>query len=240
MKRLLALMMALAIVATFAACTGKEEPKNDQETKPVAENTETVTDTEPEQTETGSAEVEETEDATEPEDTMPDNTDSNTDHLIIDENTAAVEVLEFMWNAMGAEHQPASYGGHFSEEMQGGPYTYDLTYAEDLAATLLLPENQMDKVTDAATVVHMLNANSMTTGVLKMKEGTDVKAFAKAVSERISGNRWMCGFPEKMAVIQINEDFLFVAYGLAELVDPMINGMDNTWTVSELYNQPLE
>ena len=242
MKRLIALMMALAMITTFAACA-KEVIQN--EGKPQQETTEAVTETEADKTETEGTEPEENDEAdtTEPEDPTSDNTGSDSDDwgtLEIDANTKAVDVLTAIWEAMGAERQPASYGGHISEENMGGPYTYDLSYAEDLAATLLLPEDQMDKVIDAATVVHMLNANSMTAGVLKMKEGTDVQAFAKAVSERISGNQWMCGFPEKMAIIQIDEDYLFVAYGLLELIDPMVDNMDSSWTVNALYNQILE
>ena len=86
----------------------------------------------------------------------------------------------------------------------------------------------------------MLNANSLTAGVIKLSEGTDVKAFADAVADRISNNQWMCGFPEKMTVIQINEDYLFIAYGLIELLDPMVQGMGDNWTVNELYNRTLE
>jgi len=216
MKKLIALVMALAIIASFAACgTEKDETENT-----TTQNTENTV-----------------------EDTTPDTTDKvaeeTEDQLVISESTEAVEIMEYAWAAMGAEHQPAVIGGHFSAEYTTGPATYELTYAEDLAATLLLPEDQMDKVADAATAVHMLNANSMTAGVIKLTEGTDVKAFADAVADRISNNQWMCGFPEKMAVIQINDDYLFIAYGLYELIDPMVEGLDDTWTMNELYNRSL-
>ncbi len=220
MKKLIALMMALAIVASFAACGTKTD-----ETENTTEQTTTqeiVEDTTPDTTEgvTGGG--------------------ATTDELEIEDTTTAAEILEYAWAGMGAEHQPAVIGGHFSAEYTHGPYTYDLAYSEDLAATLLLPEDQMDQLVDAATVVHMLNANSMTAGVVKLQEGTDVKAFADATAARISGNQWMCGFPEKLVIIQVNDDFLFVAYGLIELLDPMVNGMGANWSMNELYNQPLE
>lgn len=219
MKKLIAMMMALAIVASFAACG---TAKNETENKTDPTNQETVEDT--------------TGEAVEEDITAGDTAE---DELVIGDTTAAVEILEYAWVGMGAEHQPASIGGHFSAEYTGGPYTYELAYAEDLAAALLLPEDQMDKVTDAATVQHMLNTNSLMAGVIKLSEGTDVQVFADAVADRISNNQWMCGFPEKMAVIQVNDDFLFVAYGLIELVDPMVNGMGENWIVNELYNQLL-
>lgn len=216
MKKLIALMMVLAIIASFAAC-GTEKKETEDTTTTTTEN---VT-----------------------EDTTPDTTEkvtTDTDNeLVIGEDTAALEIMEYAWVALGGERQPAVIGGHFSAEYTTGPYTYELTYAEDLAATLLLPEDQMDKVTDAATAVHMLNANSMTAGVIKLAEGTDVKAFADAVADRIVNNQWMCGFPEKMAIIQINEDYLFITYGLYELIDPMVEGLSSDWTMNELYNRSL-
>lgn len=220
MKKLIALMMALAIVASFAACG---EKKNETENTTVPTTQEIVEDT-------GDEKI----------DTDVTGGGATTGELEIGDTTTAVEILEYAWVGMGAERQPAVIGGHFSAEYTHGPYTYELTYAEDLAATLLLPEDQMDQVVDAATVVHMLNANSMTAGVVKLKEGTDVEAFADATAERISGNQWMCGFPEKMVIVQINEDYLFVAYGLYELIDPMVGGMGDNWTVNELYNRPME
>ena len=220
MKKLIALVMALAIIASFAACGSKEE---ETETTTIPTTEQVVEDATGEETEEqttiGSAVLE-----------APEITDT----------TAAVDILDYIWMAMGAEHQPASYGGHFSEEYTGGPATYDLTYAEDLAATLLLPEDRMDAVTDAATVVHMLNANTMTAGLVRLHEGADVEGFAQAVADRIMNNRWMCGFPEKMVITQIDEEYLFIAYGAAEMLNPMANGMGASWTVNELYNQPLE
>ena len=236
MKRLIALMMALAIVLSFAACGGQETEtekkkptQNDvgssQGTTP-DENTEDIGGEAPEDTENGEQEV--------------TGGDAVYEELEIVDTTTALEILDYAWVGMGAENQPASYGGHISAEYMGGPNTYELAYAEDLAATLLLPEDQMDVVIDAATVVHMMNANSMTVGVLKLREGTDVKAFADATVQRISGNQWMCGFPEKLVVIQVHENFLLVGYGLAELIDPMVDGMGENWTVNELYNQIIE
>lgn len=219
MKKLIALMMALAIVASFAAC-GEKKTETENTTVPTTQ--EVVEDTTGETTE------------------MITGGDATFDDLEIGDTTTAVEILEYAWMGMGAERQPSAIGGHFSAEYTGGPYTYELAYAEDLAATLLLPADQMDAVIDAATVVHMLNANSLTAGVIKLSEGTDVKAFADAVADRISNNQWMCGFPEKMSIIQINEDYLFVAYGLIELLDPMVQGMGDNWTVNELYNRTLE
>lgn len=219
MKKMIALMMALAIIASFAAC-GNKNTETETTTVPVTEQVVEDATTETTEQITGG--------------------DATNEQLEIKDTTTALDILDCAWISMGAEHQPSAYGGHMSEEFMHGPYTYDLAYAEDLAATLLLPADQMGSVVDAATVVHMLNANSMTAGVVKLKEGTDMKAFADATAERISNNRWMCGFPEKLVIVQVGEDFLFVGYGLVEMMDPMVNGLKESITASELYNQPLE
>lgn len=221
MKKLIALMMALAIVASFAACGTQKDTTEDTKTQTTTGNTETTT---------GENNNEDT------------NTDSGNNGMEIVDTTTALEILEFAWMQIGAENQPSAYGGHVGEdgEYYPGPNSYELAYAEDLAAKLLLPTDQMDKVVDAATVIHLLNANSMTAGVVKLQEGADVKAFADATADRISNNQWMCGFPEKMVIIQISDDFLFVGFGLTDLLDPMVKGMSESWTVTELCNQSLE
>lgn len=213
MKKLIAMMMALTIVVSLAACGAKNETEN---TTAITENTLII------------------------EEDIVGTTNNNAENnVVVDDASSALTVLEPIWMGLGAEHQPAAYGGHFSEEYMSGPATYELTYAEDLAATLLLPTDQLDSIADAATVVHLLNANSMTVGVVKLKEGTDVKAFADATAERITNNQWMCGFPERMAIVQINEEFLFIGYGLFDMIDPMVENMDQTWTLDQLYNVSL-
>ena len=218
MKKLIALMMALAIVASFTACGGKNEPVDTQNTT----NT-----TVPEE----SISIEENIGGT-----LANTGDYQPQ---ISSDSTALDLLDPIWMGLGGEHQPASYGGHFSEEYSSGPATYDLTYADELAGVLMLPTDKMDSVEDAATVVHLLNANSMTAGVVKLKEGTDVKAFADAVADRISNNQWMCGFPEWMAVVQINDNFLFIGYGLYDMINPMVVNMDSSWNAKQLYNRTL-
>ena len=216
MKKLIALMMALAIVASFTACGGKNEPENTTETTTMPEEGISI-------------------------DENIGGTLANTGDYQpqISSDSTALDLLDPIWMGLGGEHQPASYGGHFSEEYSSGPATYDLTYADELAGVLMLPTDKMDSVEDAATVVHLLNANSMTAGVVKLKEGTDVKAFADAVADRISNNQWMCGFPEWMAVVQINDNFLFIGYGLYDMINPMVVNMDSSWNAKQLYNRTL-
>lgn len=219
MKKLIALMMAFAIVASFAACGAKNETENTQNST----NTTTVP-----------------EEGVSIEENIGGTLGNTGDYKPqIDSNSTAVELLEPIWMGLGGEHQPAAYGGHYSEEYNNGPATYELTYADELANVLMLPADKMDSVEDAATVVHLLNANSMTAGVVKLKEGTDVKAFADAVADRITNNQWICGFPEWMSVVQINDNFLFIAYGVYDLVSPMVENMDSSWNTKELYNRPL-
>ena len=216
LKKLIALMMAFAIVASFAACGAKNETENTPETTTMPEEGVAI------------------------DENIAGTLGNTGDYKPqIDSNSTALELLEPIWMGLGGEHQPAAYGGHFSEEYSSGPATYELTYADELANVLMLPADKMDSVEDAATVVHLLNANSMTAGVVKLKEGTDVKAFADAVADRITNNQWICGFPEWMSVVQINDNFLFIAYGVYDLVAPMVENMDSSWNTKELYNRPL-
>ncbi|MBQ7117775.1 MAG: bacteriocin transport accessory protein, partial [Clostridia bacterium] len=52
----------------------------------------------------------------------------------------------------------------------------------------------------------------------KLKEGTDVAAFAADFEAGLNGRQWMCGFPEKFAVIQTGS-FVVTAFGNGQIID---------------------
>ena len=64
-----------------------------------------------------------------------------------------------------------------------------------------------------------MNANTFTGGAYRLKDGTDVDAFADAVKENIKNRQWMCGFPDTLLIIRVDGSYVITAFGNAEIMD---------------------
>ncbi len=132
---------------------------------------------------------------------------------------SALELMETVWANYAEDEMFASIGGDFGNPVDNAPGTYSLEEAEGLASVLLIPADQLANVTEAATLMHMMNANTFSGGAVRLAEGTDAAAFTKAVRDAIQNNQWMCGFPEKLLVATLG-DYVVIAYGHSDAMGP--------------------
>ena len=148
---------------------------------------------------------------------------ANTDETQATEATetaaSALEILETIWAKYGEDEKFAIIGGNMESAVDGAPGNYDMAYAENLTYNLLVPADQLASVDQAATMIHMMNANTFTCGVVHLTEGTDVAAFANTMRDAVQGNRWMCGFPETLVIATIG-NYVLVAFGVNDAMTP--------------------
>ena len=198
MKKLIALLMALTMVAMMAACsTGNNET-------PATDATET------------------------------------TEAVNVPTVGSALEVLETIWNAYGDDEKFAVIGGNIENAVDGAPGNYDLAYAENLTYNLLVPAELIASIDDAASMIHMMNANNFTSGVVHLTEGTDVAAFTEAMHTAISTNPWICGFPEKMIVAVIDGSYVLISFGVNDAMNPFEAHLTEVYANAEIiYNEAL-
>ena len=133
---------------------------------------------------------------------------------------SALEVLENVWNLFGDDEKFPVMGGDFEASVMDAPAVWNSDLLVDLSYSLQLPEAEMAKVADAATMIHMMNANTFTSAVLHLNEGEDVAAFAASAKESIMAAQWMCGFPEKLVIADMGGNYLLIAYGLNDAINP--------------------
>ena len=133
---------------------------------------------------------------------------------------SALEVLENTWALFGDDEKFPIMGGDFENAVMDAPGVWGTDFLVDLSYSLQLPEAEMSKVADAATMIHMMNANTFTGAVLHLNEGEDAAAFAAAARESIMNAQWMCGFPEKLVIADLGGNYLVVVFGLNDAVDP--------------------
>ncbi len=209
MKKMIALLLVLVMVASMIAACGKKE--------------DTYVTTVPTTEGTTAAQTEET-----PE---------NAEETVTD--AQAADVLSTLWDAMEGE-KPEIMGGHRSAEIIGTPADYDLTYTEDIQADLMVPAEQVENISQAASFVHLLRAENLTCGAFLLKEGVDAEAFVEAMRTNIQGNKWVCGWPEQLVIAQVNGTVVVTAFGAADLIESLNNGLKSGFEdVDVLYNEEI-
>ena len=120
------------------------------------------------------------------------------------------------------------------------PGNYDMAYAENLSYNLLVPADRIADVTEAASMIHMMNANTFTCGVLRLAEGTDAASFASAMEQAVQNNQWMCGFPETLVIGTIGAEYVLVAFGLNDTMTPFQTHLAAAYPGAEiLYNEAI-
>ena len=131
----------------------------------------------------------------------------------------SVEVLNEVVKVYGEDELFAMYGGNQENAVMDAPGSFDISKTQELEYTLGFPLDQLDKVEDAASMVHMMNANTFPGAVYHLKEGEDMDAFAEAVKSCILAKQWVCGQPETLVVINVDGRYVITAYGVAELIE---------------------
>ena len=85
--------------------------------------------------------------------------------------------------------------------------------------TLCVPQDAIKNIDDAASMVHMMNANTFTAGAFHVTDAANVDSFVSAVKERTTGNQWMCGFPDKLLIVTIDDNYVVSAFGNADTME---------------------
>lgn len=142
----------------------------------------------------------------------------------------ATEVLSTVWAGYADESEENKFpigGGDSANLTMDAPGKFDIAATEELDVTLALPASQTANIEDAASMVHMMNANNFTGAAYKLKEGTDVAAFAKDFQDGLNVRQWMCGFPERFVVIQTG-NFVVTAFGNGQIIELFATKASNT------------
>ena len=132
---------------------------------------------------------------------------------------SAQEVMETIWADYAEDEKFAVIGGSMAAPVDGAPGSYDLA-DENITYSLLIPAEQLGNVTEAASMIHMMNANTFTAAVYKLAEGVTAADFGNAMKEAILNNQWMCGFPDKLLVSGFGDTYVLVAFGVNDAMDP--------------------
>ena len=152
----------------------------------------------------------------------------------------ALEILENVWADYADDEKFSVIGGNIEAGIMDAPGSYDMAYAENMTYNLLIPAEQITNVTEAASMIHMMNANTFTCGVFRLAEGVSAADFGSAMQTAVQGNQWMCGFPETLLIKSIGGVYVLVAFGLNDAMTPFETHLAAAYPEAEtLVNEPI-
>ncbi len=176
MKKFTAVILALIVTVSFAACGKKAD------TATTTENT-----------------------------TVEQTTATQTNNI-----ADALALLTTVWNSYAEDDKFPVSGGDSSAPVMNAPAKFSISDAAALNSTLGLPESSAAKIDDAASLVHMMNANTFTCGAFHAANSSDAADLATAIKENTMARQWMCGFPDKLVVVTI-DDYVVSFFGAEDL-----------------------
>ena len=148
------------------------------------------------------------------EDDLPPTTEERPSDELLNFPENALDVLSDIWALYGDDEKFPVMGGNPEGGVMDGPAVYDEAYIEGLMNHLVVPETSLDDIAEAATMLHMMNANTFTSGAVKLADTVDSKAFADAMHTAITNNQWMCGMPERLVITAVSDGYVLIAFGV--------------------------
>lgn len=134
--------------------------------------------------------------------------------------SSALELLTTVWNSYTEEEKFPVMGGDMSDENMtaDAPGKFGIDDANALDTTLGFPASSGEQIDDAASLVHMLNANTFTCGAFHIKNQSDSASITAAIKDNIMQRQWICGFPDKLVIVKI-DSYVVSFFGTTDLVD---------------------
>ena len=143
---------------------------------------------------------------------------------------SALEILENTWNLFGEDEKFFVMGGDFENMVDGAPGAVNVAGVDFLTGNLIVPEAETANVTEAASLIHAMNANTFTCAAYAV---ADVQAFADAMKTAIQGNHWMCGFPEKLVIAEVG-GYVVVMFGHGDAVNPFLTNLQTAYPTTNV------
>ncbi|MCI6551962.1 MAG: hypothetical protein MR430_00220 [Lachnospiraceae bacterium] len=128
------------------------------------------------------------------------------------------DLLNKVWDKFGEEERFPAMGGDPGNPVDNGAGIFNIEDKESLTYMLYLPAEQAGMIDEAASLIHAMNANTFTGAAFHLTKEADAEALAEALRESILNTRWMCGFPDEMAIYVVNDEYVVSAFGKEEIM----------------------
>lgn len=225
MKKLVLILVAAMLALSLAACGENDKPavsnpSNNQSTSNTSKPAESSNPT---------------------ESSKPDQEPSDEPNKDQASAKSALELLTKVWSSYKDDDKFPAAGGDMSEEnmTMDAPGKFGLSDTAALDTTLGFPASSAEKIDDAASLVHMMNANTFTCGAFHVKDAGTSADVSAAIKANIMERQWICGFPDKLVIVKI-DDYIVAFFGENEIVDTFKTNLTAAYTSAEtICDEPI-
>lgn len=136
------------------------------------------------------------------------------------EFTDTADVINKVVDTYAEENKFFAVGGDVGAPVEGKAGLMNLADTEAINSMLHTNDELLAGVDEVASLVHAMNANTFTGGAFKLKDSAKAVEFATSLKDSVLATQWMCGFPEKIVIFNVNSgDYVVYAIGNGEAVD---------------------
>jgi len=152
----------------------------------------------------------------------------------------ATELLTNVWNSYEEADKFPIGGGDYDNIVMDAPGKYDVAKVEDLDAVLGLPQSAATMIDDAASMMHMMNANTFTAGAYHVMDASNQQNVMDSLKDNIMNRQWMCGFPDTLIIASVGGEYVVSAFGNAEIIETFKNNLQAQYEITEIvYEESL-
>ena len=137
-----------------------------------------------------------------------------------DQPASALDLLNAVWAKYSDDDKFPVMGGGTDENnmVENAPGSFSVEDGDALDYSLSFPAADAGKLSDAASLTHMMNANTFTAGAFHVASSSDVDGVVSDLKDNVMSRQWMCGFPDKLVILTLG-DYVVSCYGAEDLVD---------------------
>lgn len=143
---------------------------------------------------------------------------------------SALDLLNAVWSQYSDDDKFPAIGGDMSDgnTVEDAPGSFSIEDGDALDYSLGYPAADADKLAGAASLTHMMNANTFTAGAFHVASSSDVDSVVSDLKDNIMNRQWMCGFPDKLVILTLG-DYVISCYGAEDLVDQFSGKVTETF-----------
>ena len=145
----------------------------------------------------------------------------------------SLELLTKVWDSYTDDEKFSAVGGDYDHSVDDAPGAFDISQADNVEYMLTLPQDKVSLIDGAASLMHMMNANTFTCGAFHPAKAEDTDTLAQTLRDSIQSKQWMCGVPDNLVVAKVG-GYVVSFYGDQDLVNTFRDKLSAAWEGTEI------